>query len=83
MTVCSTSDHKEKHVGKKNTGCSWYKLSEFKFLESSDSVQRNEGGQGDPGRQPDSQRKCVLYTQGEDEMLSPAGIPSISNLFLV
>ena len=23
MTVCSTSDLKEKHVGKNNTGCSW------------------------------------------------------------
>ena len=46
ITVCSTSDHKEKHMGKRNTGCCWYKFSEFNSLESSDSVQRNEWGQG-------------------------------------
>ena len=49
-------------MGKRNTGCCWHKLSEFKSLESSDSAQRNAGGQGDPGRQPDSQRKCVAGT---------------------
>ena len=47
MTVCSTSDLNEKHVGKKNTGCSWKKISEFNSLESSDSVQHNEGNLGD------------------------------------
>ena len=45
LTVCSTSDRMEKHMGKRNTGCLWYKLSEFKSLESSDSVQHNEGNQ--------------------------------------
>ena len=45
MTVCSTSGRTEKHVGK-NTGCSWYKFSEFKSLETSDSEQRNEWVQG-------------------------------------
>ena len=33
-----------------NTGCCWNKFSEFKSLESSDSVQRIEGCQEDPGR---------------------------------
>ena len=33
-----------------NTGCCWNRFSEFKSLESSDSVQRIQGGQGDPGR---------------------------------
>ena len=33
-----------------NTGCCWNKFSEIKSLESSASVQRIEGGQGDPGR---------------------------------
>ena len=32
-------------MGKRNTGCYWYKFSEFKSLESSDSVQHNEGNQ--------------------------------------
>ena len=45
MTVCSTSDRLEKHMGKRKTGCCWYKFSEFKSLESSDSVQHNEGNQ--------------------------------------
>ena len=26
MTVCSTSDRLEKHMGKRNTGCCWYKI---------------------------------------------------------
>ena len=68
MTVCSTSDHKEKDV-RKNTVCSWYKFSEFNSLESSDPVQRNEGDQGDPGRQPDSRRKCVAGTVAHQSVL--------------
>ena len=50
MTVCCTSDHKEKHVGKKHKLQLEKKISEFKSLESSDSVQRNEGGQGNHGK---------------------------------
>ena len=51
MTVCSTSNTREKkRRDEVNTGCCWNKVSEFKSLESSDSVQRIEGGQGDPGR---------------------------------
>ena len=51
MTVCSTSDMREKHEGiRNNTSCCWSKFSEFKSLEPSDSEQRVDGGQGDPGR---------------------------------
>ena len=32
-------------MGKRNTSCCWYKFSEFKSLESSDSEQHNEGNQ--------------------------------------
>ena len=39
------------------------------MLESSDSVQRNEGGQGDQGRQPDSRRKCVAGTVAHQSIL--------------
>jgi len=49
MTVCSTSNIREKHEGIKiSTGCCWNKFSE-KSLESSDSEQRVKGGQVDPG----------------------------------
>ena len=68
MTVCSTSDHKEKHV-EINTVCYRNKLSEFESLESSDSVQRNEGGQGDLGRQPGSPRKSVASTVAHQSVL--------------
>ena len=59
MTACSTLDHKEKHMGKRNTGCCWYKFSEFRSLEPSDSVQRNEGGQGNQENHEESKRKSV------------------------
>ena len=55
MTVCSTSDHKEKHV-EISTGCYRNKLSEFESLESSDSVQRNEGGSRKTTGQPEEER---------------------------
>ena len=68
MTVCSTSGHKEKHV-EINTGCYRNKLSEFESLESSDSVQRNEGGQGYLGRQPGSPKKSVAGTVAHQSVL--------------
>ena len=70
MTVCSTSDLKEKTRWKKsNTGCCWCKFSEFELLESSDSVQHNKGGQGDPGRHPDSPKKCVASSVAHQSVL--------------
>ena len=43
-------EHKRKtRRDKINTGCCWNKFSEFKSPESSDSEQRVDGGQGDPG----------------------------------
>ena len=57
--------------GKENTSCSWKKFSEFNSLESSDSVQHNEGdqGAGDPGQQPDNRRKCVASTVAHQSVL--------------
>ena len=43
-------DKRKTRRGEINTGRCWTKFSEFKSLESSDSVQRIEGCQGDPGR---------------------------------
>ena len=44
-------EHKRKtRRDKINKGCCWNKFSEFKSLESSDSEQRVDGDQGDPGR---------------------------------
>ena len=37
------SQGRKKHVGNKDTSCCWKKISEFESLESSDSVQHNEG----------------------------------------
>ena len=58
---------REKQMGKRNTGCYWYKVSEFKSLESSDSVQHDKGP-GGPG-QPESRRKCVAGTVAHQSIL--------------
>ena len=62
MTVCSSSDHKEKHVeGKKHklllVQILWIKVA---GILGFCATQRR--GHGDPGRQPDSRRKCVAGT---------------------
>ena len=59
----------ETHGEKRNKGCSLYQFFEFKSLESSDSVQRNEWDQGDPERQPDSRWKCVAATLAHQSTL--------------
>ena len=70
MTVCSTPNIREnRRRDKINTGRCWNKLSEFKSLESSDSEQRVEGGQGDPGRQQDNRRKHVASTVAHQSTL--------------
>ena len=63
-TLCTTSNTRKKtRRDEINTGCCWNKFSDFKSLESSDSVQRIEGGQGiQQGRQPDNRREaCGRY----------------------
>ena len=46
---------------KRNTGCCWYKFTEFQSLESSDSAQHNEGNKetrrGEPGHADRQQKK--------------------------
>ena len=73
LTVCSTSDRLEKHMGKWNTGCCWYKFSEFKSLESSDSVQHNEGNQETRRNRRARTRKQATKERGQvSELISPA-----------
>ena len=62
---------------KQNTSCCWYKFSEFESLKSSDSLQHNEGGQVDPGRQPDNRRKCVTGTVAHQSVLIAFHLSSV------
>ena len=63
----------EKHMGKRNTGCCWYKFSEFKSLESSDSVQHNEGNQETRRNRGARTRKQATKERGQvSKLISPA-----------